>query len=198
MFQRLALAAAIAIAVPFSVAHAQRPTPSQGPLYSGFLCCNMYTYGKQMGDANYREEGTSRVPVGTPAQVTSYEMRYIDTLVGGKPQRLKNDYSRDIGMTPFAFRYIVKEDPRLRIAAFEPKVRDAINAARIAEGMTREQVTMAVGWPISSENPRLEADVWRYWIDSWSEYQVQFDAAGKVKTVTATPAVLDRVLYVPH
>jgi len=69
--------------------------------------------------------------------------------------------------------------------------------SQVKQGMTREQVTMAVGWPIASENPRLEADVWRYWIDSWSEYQVSFDKVGMVKAVTATPAVPDRVLYVP-
>jgi len=197
MLRRHALALAIAIAAPVTVAHAQRPAAPQGPPITGFLCCNMYTYGAQMGDANYREEGTSLIPVGTPTQVTGYERHFVYLNVGGKTQRLKNDYSRDIAMTPFAYRYVVSEDPRVRIAAFEPKIRAAILAAKITEGMTREQVTMAVGWPIASENPRLEADVWRYWIDSWSEYQVSFDKVGMVKAVTATPAVLDRVLYVP-
>ncbi|WP_213959696.1 MULTISPECIES: cell envelope protein SmpA [unclassified Variovorax] len=197
MLRRHALALAIAIAAPVSVAHAQRPGAPQGPLITGFLCCNMYTYGSQMGDGNYREEGTSLLPVGTPTQVTGYERHFIYLSVGGKTQRLKNDYSRDVALTPFAYRYVVNEDPRVRIGAFEPRVRDAILAARVTEGMTREQVTMAVGWPIASENPRLEADVWRYWIDSWSEYQVAFDKAGKVKGVTGTPAVLDRVLYTP-
>jgi hypothetical protein len=198
MFQRLALATAFAITVPLSVAHAQRPMAPQGPLYSGYLCCNMYTYGKQMGDGNYREVGTSLVPVGTPAQVTGYEMRHVDTIIGGKLQRLKNDYSRDIAMTPFAYRYIVKEDPKVRIAAFEPAIRDAILAAKVTEGMTRDQVTMAIGWPITSENPQLEAKVWRYWTDSWTEYQVSFDDLGKVKAVIGTPAVLEQVLFLPH
>ncbi|SEB05050.1 cell envelope protein SmpA [Variovorax sp. YR216] len=198
MPRRLALAAACALALPLSVAHAQRPQAPQGPLFAGYLCCNMYTYGTQMGDGNYREAGTSLVPVGTPAQVTGYEMRFVYAQIGGKVQRLKNDYSRDIAMTPFAERYIVKEDPKARIATFEPAIREAIRDARIAEGMTREQVTMAVGWPITSENPRLDAKVWRYWTDSWSEYQVSFDDAGKVKTVTGAPAVLEQVLYVPR
>jgi len=198
MSRRLALAAAFAIAIPLSAAHAQRPQPPQGPIYGGYLCCNLFTYGTQMGDGNYREAGTSLVPVGTPAQITGYDMRFIYTQVGGKVQRLKNDYSRDVPMTLFAERYIVKEDPKLRIAAFEPAIREAILAAKVAQGMTREQVTMAVGWPITSENPRLDAKVWRYWTDSWSEYQVSFDDAGKVKGVTGTPAVLEQVLYTPQ
>jgi hypothetical protein len=198
MTHRLALAAVLAAAVLGSVAHAQRPQAPQGPLYAGYLCCNMYTYGSQMGDGNYREAGTSLVPVGTPAQVTGYEMRFIYTIVGGKVQRLKNDYSRDIAMAPFASRYIVKEDPKVRIAAFEPAIRDAILAAKVAEGMSREQVTMAIGWPITSENPQPQAKVWRYWTDSWTEYQVSFDDAGKVNAVTGTPAALDRVFFVPR
>ena len=199
MLQRLAVvAAALAINVPVSVAHAQKPAVPQGPVYAGFLCCNMFTYGRQMGDGNYREAGTTLLAVGSPAQITSYEWRYVDTTVGGKPQRLKNDYSRDIPMVPFTARYIVKEDPRLRIATFEPPIREAIAAAKVAKGMTREQVTMAVGWPITSENPRPEAKVWRYWTDSWTEYQVAFDEADKVSTVTGTPAVLEQVLYQPR
>lgn len=198
MLQRLALAAAIAIAIPFSAAHAQRPVSPQGPMLTGYLCCNMYTYGKQISDANYREPGTTLVPVGTPAQVTAYDFKYVETMMGGMPQRLKNDYSRDIRLPEFAARYIVNEDPKVRIAGFEPQVREAIQSAKVTEGMTREQVTMAVGWPITSENPSLKADVWRYWTDSWSEYQVSFDKkTGKVKSVTGTAAVLDRVLYVP-
>ncbi|MEJ8855284.1 cell envelope protein SmpA [Variovorax robiniae] len=193
MLQRLALTAAIAIA--FSPAHAQRPASPQGPMLTGYLCCNMYTYGRQMGDANYRESGTTLVPIGTPAQVTSYDFRWVDTTIGGKPQRLKNDYSRDIRIPEFASRYIVKEDPKVRIAGFEPPVREAIQAAKVMEGMTREQVIMAVGYPITSENPRLEADVWRYWIDSWSEYQAAFDKAGKVKSVAGPAAAI--VQYTP-
>jgi len=195
MFARLALSAAFAIAVPFSAAHAQRPASPQGPMLSGYLCCNMYTYGRQMGDANYRESGTTLVPIGTPAQVTGYDFRWVDTTIGGKPQRLKNDYSRDIRMQEFASRYIVKEDPKARIAGFEPPVREAIEAAKVMVGMTREHVIMSVGYPITSENPRLDADVWRYWIDSWSEYQVAFDKAGKVRSVTGTAAVM--VQYTP-
>lgn len=196
MHQRLALAAVLAISVLASAAHAQRPAAPQGPLYSGYLCCNMYSYGTQMGDGNYREAGTSLVPIGTAVQVTGYEMRFVYATVGGKVQRLKNDYSRDIPMAAFAGRYIVKEDPKARIASFEPGIRDAILAAKVTEGMTREQVTMAIGWPITSENPRPEAKVWRYWTDSWTEYEVAFDDAGKVNAVTGSPAVLDRVLFV--
>ena len=60
--------------------------------------------------------------------------------------------------------------------------------------MTREQVLMAIGYPVASENPSLDAPTWRYWRDSWSEYQVNFDEKGLVKTVAGNPVALSRVL----
>ena len=53
---------------------------------------------------------------------------------------------------------------------------------------------MAIGYPVASENPSLDAPTWRYWRDSWSEFQVQFDERGLVKTVVGDPVALSRVL----
>lgn len=193
MFQRLALAAVLAATLPMSAAHAQRPAPPQGPMLNGYLCCNMRTYGKQISDINYAEEGTSIVAAGTPARVTGYDFRWFDMDVGGRPQRLKNDYSRNIPTAAFAQRYVVTEDPKAKLAGYPEKTRAAIAAMKVTPGMTREQVLMALGYPISSENPQLEAGVWRYWLDAWSEYQVVFEADGTVKNIVADPATLTRV-----
>jgi outer membrane protein assembly factor BamE (lipoprotein component of BamABCDE complex) len=80
------------------------------------------------------------------------------------------------------------------MAAFPPAIRDAILAVKVMPGMTREQVLMAVGYPVAAENPSLDAPTWRYWRDSWSEYQVNFDEKGLVKSVVGDPVSLSRVL----
>jgi hypothetical protein len=195
MFKRLAAAALLAATVlPATVVHAQRPSPPQGPMISGYLCCNMRTYGNSISDINYDEQGTSIVAVGTPARITAYDFRWFEADLAGKPQRIKNDYSRNITLADFAKRYVVTEDPKQKMAAFPPAVRDAIVAGKVAPGMTREQVLMAIGYPVAGENPSLDALTWRYWRDSWSEYQVTFDDKGLVKTVTGNPVALGRVL----
>jgi hypothetical protein len=195
MFKRLAAAALLAATVlPATVVHAQRPSPPQGPMISGYLCCNMRTYGSSISDINYDEQGTSIVAVGTPARITTYDFRWFEADLAGKPQRIKNDYSRNITLADFAKRYVVTEDPKQKMAAFPPAVRDAIVAGKVAPGMTREQVLMAIGYPVAGENPSLDALTWRYWRDSWSEYQVTFDDKGLVKTVTGNPVALSRVL----
>ena len=193
MLQRFALAAVLAATLPLSAAHAQRPAPPQGPLVEGYLCCNMRSYGKQISDINYDEQGMSILAVGTPARITGYDFRWVDLDVGGRPQRLKNDYSRNMSTVSFGQRYVVTEDPKARLAGFPEKTRAAIQAMKVIPGMTREQVLMALGYPVGSENPSLEAPVWRYWLDTWAEYQVVFEPGGTVKTVVADPATLNRV-----
>jgi hypothetical protein len=49
---------------------------------------------------------------------------------------------------------------------------------------------------VPNENPSLDAPVWRYWVDSFGEYQVNWDSSGKVKEITAgLPTVRAMVVY---
>lgn len=151
----------------------------------GYLCCNMRSYGSEMSDINYDEEGMSIVPFGTPVKVAGQGPKKLRLLIGGKRHVLANDYSRDLGSARFTQRYVVAEDPRIAAAAFPDKIREAIASARLTAGMTREQVLMSLGYPISSENPDLAANVWRYWRSSFDEIQVAFDAGGRVSEISA-------------
>lgn len=161
--------------------------------FEGYLCCNMRSDGSWISDSNYAENGKRVVPVGTPAQVTGYGRYRVKVLLDGQKQAIGNDYSRDLDDEAFARRYIVTEDPKAKIAGFPENTRKAITSQRIHKGMTREQVLMSVGYPISSENPNLEAEMWRYWLSSFAEFQVMFDAAGKVSDVTTDPTTRNRV-----
>ena len=42
---------------------------------------------------------------------------------------------------------------------------------------------MALGYPVTSENPSLEAARWTYWQSSFTEYRVEFGADGRVADV---------------
>jgi hypothetical protein len=41
--------------------------------------------------------------------------------------------------------------------------------------MTREQVLMSVGYPVSSDVPNLNSNVWTYWITDKVQYRIRFD-----------------------
>ena len=78
---------------------------------------------------------------------------------------------------------MVKTDPKAKIASFPAKIQEAIKNMRVAKGMTKEQVLMAVGYPITSENPTLDASAWRYWLNSFAPFTVIWDAQGRVKDI---------------
>ena len=180
--------AAVAAAAPSAVRAEDLPSPA-----TGFLCCNMRSDGSWISDANYAENGKRIVPLGTPMTVTGYGRYRVYVDLGGKKQSIGNDYSRDLDLLTFAKRYLVTEDPKAKLATFPPKVRQAIENAQVMKGMTREQVFMAVGYPISSENPRLDARVLRYWLSSFSEFQVIFDG-NVVKAIETDPQTANIVV----
>ena len=159
-------------------------------MWEGYLCCNYRYDGDWMSDSNYTPY--PMMPVGTPTKITDYGRYRVYTEMGGKKMRIGNDYSRNFSNVEFAKRIVVTEDPRLKIAKFPPRVQQAIAAARIVPGMTQEQVIMSIGYPISSENPSLDAPVWRYWLTSFEEFQVNWDR-GAVMSVSGLPTVLARV-----
>ena len=184
---RIALCSLLTAAMPIAL-HAQ-------PMPEGYLCCNLRTDGSWISDINYAEGGKRIVPVGTPVRVTGYgRYRAHVELAGSGKQAIGNDYSRDLDMGAFAQRYVVAEDPRTKLASYSAKVREAITTARLIPGMTREQVLMSVGYPVSSENPDLHAKVWRFWRSSFAEFQVTFDDGGRVKDITTDPQTRNLVV----
>jgi hypothetical protein len=161
---------------------------------AGFLCCNMRTDGSWISDINYDENGKKIIPVGTPIKVTGYGRFRVKVDINGKGQALGNDYSRDLDLQTFAKRYVVADDPAQKIAGFPKRIQDAIASERLVKGMTREQVMMSVGWPVSSENHNVDDKVWRFWLSSFAEFRVRFDDAGRLVDVEPEGDARSRVL----
>ena len=179
MFARFALCGVVATA--FSGPLFAQPVPE-----GGYLCCNLRTDGSWISDINYAEAGKSIIPAGTPLKAAGYGRYRVYVEIDGKKQAIGNDYSRDMEMWAFAQRYIVATDPQSTMAGYPAKVRDAIKSARLRPGMTRDQVIMSVGYPVSSENPNLDAKVWRFWLSSFAEFQVIFDDNNRVKEISTS------------
>ncbi|AKJ27548.1 hypothetical protein [Caldimonas brevitalea] len=189
MLRQLALLAALAAPLTSALAQAENSAPSQG-----FLCCNMRTDGKWISDINYAESGTRLIPAGTPVKVTGFGRHRVLVEIEGSKQAIGNDYSRTMDLNTFASRYVTAQDPKAKLNGYPKKVREAIEAGRLQPGMTREQVLMSVGYPVSSENPQLDAKVWRFWRSSFAEFQVVFGDDGRVKEVVADPATRNLVV----
>jgi hypothetical protein len=168
------------------------PPPEEKP--AGYLCCNMRTDGSWISDINYDESNKKIIPVGTPLKVTGYGHFRVKVDINGKTQALGNDYSRDLDLLTFAKRYVVEDDPQQKIASFPKNIQDAIASARLTLGMTREQVLMSVGYPVSSENHNLEDKAWRFWVSSFSEFRVKFDGDGRVVDIDGDADAKSRII----
>ncbi len=151
----------------------------------GYLCCNMRSTGGWISDINYVERNQQLLSVGAAVRPVSYGRYRLNTEIGGRSQAIGNDYSRNLPMEVFAKRYVVTQNPALKLGTYPEKIRTAITSARVTPGMTREQVIMAIGYPVTDENPSLEAKTWRFWLSSFAEYQIVFDDHGKVKEIVA-------------
>jgi len=162
--------------------------------FTGYLCCNMRTDGSWISDINYAENGKTVIPAGTPVKVLGYGRQRVHIEIGGKKQAIGNDYSRDLALDAFAKRYVVAESPSDKLAQYPKPVQDAITSMRLRKGMSREQVLMAVGYPVTSENPSLDAKVWHYWLSSFAEYRVTFDEQGLVTEIDADADTRDKVV----
>jgi len=184
-----------AAVMSLSPAMAQAQNAANVPA-EGFLCCNMRTDGSWISDINYEESGKRIIPAGTPVKFIGFGRYRVETKMNGESQWLGNDYSRELDMETFARRYILDRDPKTVIAKASPKIRVAIESAKVAKGMTREQVVMAVGYPVSSENPDLNASRWKFWLWSYSPFTVNFDGKGRVTSVESDADTLPKV-YVP-
>jgi len=180
---RTVLACVLAAAPLAALAQLPPPPPALPDPANGFLCCNMRTDGSWISDSNYFSIDKKVIPLGTPVKALGYGRQRVYVEFADGKQAIGNDYSRNLNLTAFARRYIVAEDPRQKLAGYPPRIRKAIEAGRLVPGMTREQVIMAVGYPISSENPDLNAPVWRYWLSTWAEYQVMFGPDNLVKEI---------------
>jgi len=162
--------------------------------FMGYLCCNMRTDGSWISDINYDESGKTVIPAGTPVQVVGYGHQRVRIEIAGKKQAIGNDYSRDLKLDAFARRYVVSDNPSDKLAHYPKQIQDAIGSMRLTKGMSREQVLMAVGYPVSSENPNLDAKVWRYWLSSFAEFRVTFDDRGLVSDVDGDPDTRAKVI----
>jgi len=162
----------------------------------GFACCVLHFSRDWINDGNYAE--LPMIPAGTPIEVLNYGSNRAYIKVDGKPMRLGHDYGRDQeSLEAWVNKIVVSEDPRPRIATYPPPVQEAIRQGKVMVGMTREQAIASIGYPLTSENVSLDAPTWRIWRSSHGEYDLNFGADGRIKSISGDDGVTGLVIYQP-
>jgi hypothetical protein len=160
---------------------------------SGYACCNLHYEGDWISDSNLAQ--LAFIPAGTPIKVNKIEAYRAYVEVDGKPMRLGHDYGREQESTEqWVNKLVVLEDPKLKIAKLAPASRKAIEAGKLAKGMTKEQVIISVGYPQTNENPRLDGPYWRYWWSSFGPYYVYWSDS-KVRKIEGHSETVAAMTY---
>ena len=184
------------VMIKMGVAKPESPAGSQTLPRQGFACCVLHYKHDWISDSNYAE--LPIIPAGTPIEVISYGSNRAYVKVDGKPMRLGHEYGREQEkLEDWVDKIVVKDDPRVRIATYPASVQEAIRLGKVMVGMTRAQAIAAVGYPMASENVSLDAPTWRIWRSSSGEYDLNFGADGRIKTITGDAGVTSLVIYQP-
>jgi hypothetical protein len=190
----LTVAAGLALSVFAAGCNEQnvRPGDDKPAMLSGYTCCNFHYENDWINDGNYAQ--LPMIPAGSPIRVIDYGRYRAQVEIDGKPFRLGLDYGRTAETTEqWVAKLIVASDPKLKMAGYPNAVRQAIQNGQVMVGMTKEQVIMALGHPLTNENPRLDAPLWRYWWSSFGEYQVYWNG-NRVSKVTGHPETVALML----
>lgn len=160
--------------------------------YEGFLCCSLLSDGSWISDLAYEDGHKKIVPAGTPVKFNRFGRWRMLVEIDGKPVGIGNDYSRTMTMDQFAQLYVPTQDPKVRLQAWPPKVREAILNRKVLRGMTREQVIMSLGYPSTSYTPDMTKPLWQYRYRA-GDFQVFWTDDGKVDLVFGPPEVRSKV-----
>lgn len=159
-----------------------------------YTCCNLrYDRDDWISDANWLNRPF--VPAGTPIKLYELRSDRAKVEVAGRPMWLGLDYARkQLAFKDYAAKIALTNDPKPRIASYPAKVQAAIRDGQILLGMTKEQVTVSLGYPRLDKTASLDDARWFY--TTWQDeiYAVEFDAEQRVRRVVATPDVQSQVL----
>jgi hypothetical protein len=164
------------IAACLAQAAAAQETPS------GYTCCNLHYDNDKISDANWTH--ARMIPAGAPIKVLAWGNNEATAEIDGKVYRIVNEYGKaQQSVQALVGKLVVPKNPRPKIAGWSPNVRAAVEAGKVVNGMTREQVLVAVSYPPTHKTPSLESPMWQHWQSRAGRFEVYFDANGKVDRI---------------
>ena len=142
-----------------------------------YLCCNLHYDPKKPEITDAIPTRGTLVPFATRVEVQKVTSDSVLFEAAGHPP-ITLDYDHGTKAQPFdqyLSRLFVAEDPRLKLKKVPARQVKLVEKGTLAPGMTRDQVSMAVGYPPADRTPSLEATTWVYGADSGDAFVVYFD-----------------------
>ncbi|MBN1550994.1 hypothetical protein JW979_05980 [bacterium] len=121
----------------------------------------------------YEKDGNSsaghlkhtRIPPNTPVELLGMGRRHIRIRIPETSHVITIRASEwNSKPTEEIFRDVFSENT-LNLDAYNPEKLDAIISGTVQKGMTRDEVLLTLGYPLRTETPTLNRNVWKYSID---------------------------------
>ncbi len=89
-----------------------------------------------------------------------------------------------MGMSPSQYIDLITSPTSVTYEDLSDVDRQGIEAGKAMVGMSKQGVQIALGYPAKHRTPSLEDNHWTYWKGRHNTYVVEFDAGGKVASIT--------------
>ncbi|MFA5087665.1 MAG: hypothetical protein WC552_01370 [Candidatus Omnitrophota bacterium] len=174
--QKLVVGVVLVLACGFAASAAQAAAP-EGETY--YTTANIwYEDAEKPISVNYHK-GTM-IPAGTKVKIDLCKKDKIKfTTESGVTLVFLNSSKYSTIKLPELFdRYFSKDNPtgglNIFFSKFNAKEKENIKKGTIAEGMSKEAVLMAYGYPPSHRTPDLKSDTWAYWDNRFVSFRAVF------------------------
>jgi hypothetical protein len=140
---------------------------------------NLHATKKMLSAVN--RQGEELIPVCSQVKIEALGRKRMSFRVGGSPDLYRYDYH---GAAAESFdrhlaRYFGVQCPRERIEQLSSLDRRGIEDGKPYLGMSKEGITIAMGYPPMHKTPSLQDNVWRYWRGRRG-IAINFDSSGQM------------------
>jgi hypothetical protein len=158
-------------------------TPAYGLPQSAFTLVNLHPDEErgQLYSVNYQQLGL--IKRCTPVTIVSTSKNGIEFTVTSTGKQYDYSFHESMVGTPenHLARVFGASCPDLP-AGLNPLDMMGIEKGTVGEGMTKQGVIFALGYPPEHATPSTDGDQWTYWKNRWDRFVVRFDG-GVVATV---------------
>ncbi len=171
----------------------------QGPLLQGafatilegetyYLACNLHADPRndKISSVNYQIPG-GMISWGTKVKILDISKKKVvfeDVEIGRKYKYEIHKRTRKVTSLDEHLGHIFTKDIKAlkrKVGSLSKIDRRGIEDGKVYNGMTKEGVLIAIGYPPEFANPKpMQAKRWTYWYNRWAQFFVKFDDNGRV------------------
>jgi len=135
--------------------------------------------------ANWTNPGKNHVivPVNTPVKIGNFRRGFaLITQDSRKTILFEYDESR-MRMNEDQYIGLITSSEPVKIADLSEVDRKGIKDGKVYEGMTKDGVRIALGYPAAHQTPSLNENTWVYWTNRFKSFKIEFDENRKVTKI---------------